>query len=260
VLLPKGQSHVLRDHAGSAVLPADEVFSGCPSKGGCQPGGLLKHGGGGALTVLISGCFTFEDAGSRNPLIAALPAVLHVRGDLGAPTHWLEASLQFVASEMASGQPGAQTVVSRLVDILLVQAVRAHLEQIGDAANGWLRALVDPQVGAALSAIHQQPEAPWTVESLAERAGMSRSGFAARFTQLVEEPPLTYLTDWRMQKASRLLRASASGLGDIAGRVGYETEAAFSKAFKRWAGMAPGAFRRVGPAGPQRAGAGLSAG
>jgi AraC-like DNA-binding protein len=111
---------------------------------------------------------------------------------------------------MASGEPGFETIVSRLADILVVQAVRAHLAQSGGGCKGWLRALVDPQIGRALSLIHEKPEDDWTVESLASKVGMSRSAFAARFAQLVEEPPLTYLTHWRMQKASRLLERSTT--------------------------------------------------
>jgi transcriptional regulator GlxA family with amidase domain len=177
--------------------------------------------------------------------VAALPPVVHVRGDDGTAIQWLEASLQFVACEMASGQPGAETVVRRLADILFVQAVRAHLAQSGEGAKGWLRALVDPQIGEALGLIHAKPEEPWTVELLASRVAMSRSAFAARFTQLAGEPPLSYLTRWRMDKATRLLRTSNASIGEVAARVGYDAEAAFSKAFKRRIGMAPGAYRRA---------------
>jgi AraC-like DNA-binding protein len=178
-------------------------------------------------------------------LFDSLPPVLHVKGDAGTTVRWLEANLQFVASEMASGEPGFETIVSRLADILVVQAVRAHLAQSGGGCKGWLRALIDPQIGRALSLIHEKPEDDWTVESLASKVGMSRSAFAARFAQLVEEPPLTYLTRWRMQKASRLLETSQAGVAEVAKRVGYDAEAAFSKAFKRWTGVAPGAYRRT---------------
>ena len=146
---------------------------------------------------------------------------------------------------MASGGLGFETIVSQLADILVVQAVRAHLAHGGGGCKGWLRALVDPQIGRALSLIHEKPEDDWTVESLASKVGMSRSAFAARFAQLVEEPPLTYLTRWRRQKASRLLETSPAGVAEVAKRVGYDAEAAFSKAFKRWIGVAPGAYRRA---------------
>jgi AraC-like DNA-binding protein len=245
VLLPHRQAHVLRDSRRTSAAPAEEVFAKCPkSTEGCQPGGIRRYGGGGALTTMVGGCFVFED-GDTNPLVASLPPVVHVKGDGGKAVQWLEASLQFVASEMASGQPGAETVVGRLADILFVQAVRAHLAQSADGTTGWLGAVVDPQIGGALGLMHEKPEEPWTVESLASRAAMSRSAFAARFAHLVGEPPLTYLTRWRMQKATRLLRSGRASIGDVASRVGYETEAAFSKAFKRWTGVAPSAYRRA---------------
>ena len=245
VLLPHGHGHALRDGRHSRAVPVSHVMRPCPKSGaGCQPGGVFQNQGDGPVTSLVGGCFLFEDGG-RTPLASALPAVIHIRGDGGSPVKWLETSLQFMASEMASGQPGAETVVSRLADILFVQAVRAHLAQSDHEASGWLRAIVDPQIGQALALIHQQPEASWTVESLASRVAMSRSAFAARFSELVEEPPLTYLTRWRMHRATRLLRTSPANVGEIAARVGYEAEAAFNKAFKRWIGVPPGAYRRV---------------
>lgn len=243
VVLPKGQAHVIRDSRRTRALPAAEVLKSCSNRQRCQPGGVFKYGGGGAGTTIVGGCFRVDDA-ANDPLIRSLPPIIHVRADRGTPVEWLEATLQFVASEMAAGQPGAATVVSRLADILFVHAVRAHLAEAGQRATGWLRALVDPQIGQALGFIHQQPEMGWTVESLAGRVGMSRSAFAARFMQLVEEPPLTYLTRWRMTKASRLLRVGRSSIGEISGQVGYEAEAAFSKAFKRWHGVAPGTYRK----------------
>jgi len=243
VVLPRGQAHVIRDSRRTRALPAADVLKSCTPHKTCQPGGVFQYGGGGARTTMVGGCFRVDDATS-NPLIRSLPPIIHVQGDGGTPVEWLEATLQFVAAEMASGQPGAETVVSRLADILFVQAVRAHLVQMRDHASGWLRALVDPQIGQALALIHEHPEEAWTVATLAERVGMSRSAFAARFTELAEEPPLTYLTRWRMTKASRLLRNGTSSLGEISGQVGYEAEAAFSKAFKRWHGIAPGMFRK----------------
>jgi AraC-like DNA-binding protein len=244
VLLPNAPPHVIRDSLATPPLPKAEVFESCRRSGGCQPGGILRYGGGGALTTIIGGVFQIENP-HRSPLLSALPSIIHIAGDGGNTIHWFESTLQFVASEMASGQPGAETIVGRLADILLVQALRAHLVQSGDHATGWLRALIDPKIGRALSLIHQQPERPWTVEALAFECGMSRSAFAARFTEFVLEPPLSYLTRWRMTKASRLLRSSTDSIGQVAGRVGYEAEAAFSKAFKRWNGLAPGTYRRT---------------
>ena len=150
-----------------------------------------------------------------------------------------------MACEAASGRPGARTVVSRLADILFIQIVRGFLSSTPVSHRGWLRALNEPQIGAALGLIHQDPRQPWTVAMLASKVGMSRSTFAGRFAELVGEPPLHYVTRWRMQRAASLLREGRATLADIADRVGYESEAAFSKAFKRWVGAAPGAYRRA---------------
>jgi AraC-like DNA-binding protein len=243
VLLPHGLAHSLRDSLSTPLVPAEQIFSGCPQRKDCQPGGVFAYGGGGALTTVVGGKIQFED-GANNPLLRALPPMIHVRGDNGTPMPWLETCLRFIATEMASGQPGASTIVSRLADILFVQAIRAHVLTRGDEAKGWLRALSDPQIGRALSMIHEHPGAPWSVESLAAEVAMSRSAFSARFSELVEEPPLTYLTRWRMQRASKLLRSSDETIAGVAAKVGYDAEAAFSKAFKRWLGTAPGAYRR----------------
>lgn len=238
----RGRS-ALRDSPASPLVPASDVLAASPQRRACQPGGVFCFGGGGALTSVIGGRIEVGSL-AHNPLLGALPPVVHVRGDHGAPASWLETTLQFISSEMHSGEPGASTVVSRLVDVLLVQAIRTYLVQSPASAGSWLRALVDPQIGRALSLIHEQPDAPWTVQTLAGRVAMSRSAFSARFRELVEEPPLTYLTRWRMARAARMLHLSNDSIGTVAGRVGYEAEAAFSKAFKRWNGVAPGEYRR----------------
>jgi AraC-like DNA-binding protein len=253
VFLPKGIPHAIKDSPATPALPVEKEFGSCDrAKEDAQPAGIVRYGGGGAATTLVAGYFSSEK-GAPNLLFDSLPPVVHVKGDGGTTVRWLEANLQFVASEMASGEPGFKTIVSRLADILVVQAVRAHLAQSGGGCKGWLRALIVPQIGRALSLIHEKPEDDWTVESLASKVGMSRSAFAARFAQLVEEPPLTYLTRWRMQKASRLLETSPACVAEVAKRVGYDAEAAFSKAFKRWIGVAPGAYRRMAEAGSRPA-------
>lgn len=244
VLVRKSVPHVMRDDPKTATLPVSEMLMHCPNRARCQPGGVFQFGGGGAVTTLVGGKFEIEDA-SDNPLLSSLPPVIHIRGDGGSTVQWLQSTLQFIAAEMASGMPGTETVVNRLADILLVQAVRAHLAENTERA-GWLKALIDPQIGQALAVMHQRPNAAWTVESLASEVAMSRSAFAARFSDLVEEPPLTYLTRWRMARATRLLRSGSVTIAEVASRVGYEAEAAFSKAFKRWTGLPPGAFRRNG--------------
>ncbi|MBK7586430.1 MAG: AraC family transcriptional regulator [Myxococcales bacterium] len=237
--LPHGHAHTLRDSPDTVARPLSEVVT----VGGACTGGVLKVGGNGAAATLVCGAFQFEDR-RHNPLLNVLPPLVLIRGEEGRAVHWLEPTLQFMACEAASGRPGAETVVSRLADILFIQIVRGFLASTPESQRGWLRALTEPQIGAALGLIHQDPREPWTVATLASKVGMSRSTFAGRFAELVGEPPLHYVTRWRMQRAASLLRDGKSTLADIADRVGYESEAAFSKAFKRWVGAAPGAYRR----------------
>ena len=243
VALPHGHAHALRDLPGSPIRPLTELVT-APS-GKCQSS--IITGGDGASATLVTGSFHFEDR-RNNPLLSVLPPVIVLPGELSRNVHWLEPTLKFIACEAASGRPGAQTVVSRLADVLFIQIVRGYLATLPPGASGWLGALGDAQIGSALSLIHQSPELDWTVQSLAARVAMSRSAFASRFARLVGEPPLAYVTRWRMQKAAGLLRQSSSTLADIAERVGYDSEAAFSKAFKRAVGSAPGAYRRAAKA------------
>jgi AraC-like DNA-binding protein len=157
----------------------------------------------------------------------------------------LHNTMQALASEMAEQAPGSDVVATRLAEILFIQALRAHIASgAGWRNKGWLRAIFDPQMGAALSAIHDSVNTPWTVESLAEAAGMSRSAFAARFKDLLGQTPLEYVTEWRMQKAMQLLEQRDKKLIDVARSVGYESDAAFSKTFKRLVDASPGEYRK----------------
>jgi len=239
VAIPHGLAHSIVDHPSTPPRGLQELL-GVDKK----PGPLsLEIGGRGAKTTLVCGKIEFEDP-VGHPLLAALPAVILLRGGSKSLVEWLDPTLRFIAAEAGSTRPGAQTVVSRLADVLFIQIVRAHLASAAPDSSGWLGALGDPQIGAALGLIHEDPAGPWTVQSLASSAGMSRSAFASRFNRLIGEPPLHYLTRWRMQKAQRLLRDGRVSLSDVATRVGYDSEAAFSKAFKRAVGAAPGAYRR----------------
>ena len=162
-----------------------------------------------------------------------------------AQTLALHATLQLLASEMAEPAPGSEVMVNRLADILFIQCVRAHIASSSEnCKSGWLRAIFDPKIGDALKAMHERVENPWTVETLAASAGMSRSAFALKFKELLGETPLAYLTDWRMYKATGLLQEDDRKLFEVAKSVGYDSDAAFSKAFKRVLGVAPREYRR----------------
>ena len=238
IFLPKGGPYSLRDALDSPVTPVDEITKHD------ENGAVCQFGGGGTPTSAIWGCFEFEDGG-RNPLLDSLPPMIHLTSEIGPNVQWLQSTLQFVASETASRLPGAETVANRLTDILFVHAIRAHISGCaahGCKANGWLRALADPKVGQALKIIHEAPHKPWTVDLLSQAVSMSRSAFAAHFTKLVGESPLRYVTSWRMKKATHML-VRDEPIAAIAHIIGYESDAAFGKAFKKHMGISPGEFR-----------------
>lgn len=195
------------------------------------------HGGSGERAVLLCGGATFDPP--DQPLVSCLPNFLHLTA---APE--LHAIGALMAQEARDPQPGGETVLTRLSDILLIHAVREWLEQSPLAREGWLGALRDEQIGRALAEIHRRPEQRWTVASLASLAHMSRSSFAERFTALVGETPMTYVTRRRMQLATHLLRESRLPTAEVAARVGYDSLPAFSRAYKRTLGQSPGAAHR----------------
>ena len=202
-----------------------------------------RIGGGGARMEYLCGAFEFDGVGAR-PLLAALPDVIHVPGEKGRMMPWVESHLQSVACELTSGRPGADMVIARLSEVLFVQAVRAHLADLPPDAVGWTAAAGDAHVSHALALVHREPARDWTIASLGSAVGLSRSSFAARFHAVMGQPPLAYLTTWRMHRARAYLRDPANSIAQIAERVGYASAAAFTAAFKRETGTAPGAWRR----------------
>jgi AraC-like DNA-binding protein len=186
------------------------------------------------------------DKPSLKPVTQLLPRLILVKAEQ-ARTLALHSTLQLLAAEMAEQAPGSEVVADRLAEVLFIQTLRAHIASASETCRQpWLRAIFDPQIGTALKAIHENVNGPWTVESLAETAGMSRSAFALRFKELLGQTPLDYVTDWRMQKALRLLKEEDKKLVEVAQSVGYESDAAFSKAFKRIVGLTPGEYRQTG--------------
>jgi AraC-like DNA-binding protein len=185
----------------------------------------------------------------QHPLLAALPA-LFVTDLRGRPcAEWAETSFRYAARERAARRPGSQNILSRLSEMLFVEAVRGHIEELAGDATGWLAALRDPSLSRALLALHMRLEHPWTTEELANAACLSRSAFAEKFTNTVGLPPMSYLTRWRMLLAGQRLRESSDTIAQVAGTVGYESEFTFSRAFRREMGMAPGAWRKAGDGG-----------
>jgi AraC-like DNA-binding protein len=240
VVVPHGTGHTLTDSLATRARPLLEIAGRRSSDGGCT---VLRAGGGGAETQLVCGSFRFERR-EAHPLVELLPPVIHLRPAETPAAEWLEATLRFLTWETRETRPGTETIVSRLTDVIFVQVLRAWIESLPEGRGGWLGALRDRQVGAALALVHRSPERDWTNAALAKAVGMSRSRFAARFTALVGEPPLAYVSRWRLETAAGLLQDGAFSLGEIAQRVGYDSEAAFSKAFRRRFGTPPGAYRR----------------
>lgn len=245
VLLPQGGPCSLRDRPETVAVPIHHILARAgktPCARASATSCVFNYGGGGAAVSLISGCLEFENP-SASPLVESLPPMIHIRGDQGEPVQWMASTLQFLASESASMLPGAEAIRNHLAEILFVQAIRTHIAANGRHPPGWLRALADPDIGKALRDMHERPELPWTVESLARGVSLSRSAFASRFRTLVGVPPLTYLTRWRMHKAAQLLRYEKTSVARAARTVGYQADSSFGKAFKRHTGSAPGEFR-----------------
>lgn len=200
---------------------------------------FLRTGGGGAVTYLTCGVVRVDHVASER-LVAQLPPLLLVDSWDAVTDGWLQSTLRFIAQETQHTRFGGETILTHLADILVIQAIRAWLETAPEAQQGWLAAARDPQIGKALTAIHQQPGAAWSVANLARHVGMSRSGFSARFTELVGDSVKSYLTQWRMALAKKRLASASVPLIQVAEEFGYGSEAAFSRAFKRVFGVSPG--------------------
>ncbi len=237
-LLPGGDGHTMSDDPRTPARPIGELLEDSPAR----ETKILEIPGGGPRTSILCGTFTFEQS-AVHPLVALLPRLVLVQAESTDRAEWVAGVLRLIATEVAAERPGSQVVLTRLADVLMVHALRVHIES--DAgAPGWLSGLRDPQVARAIGLIHESPGQVFTVAELAAEVGMSRSGFFARFSELVGEPPTRYATRWRMHLAAQALTREGASLGEVASRIGYSTEGAFSKAFKRFTGMAPGEYRR----------------
>jgi len=239
-VLPQGDAHVLSSAPGMRAAPDMSKFARRTT-----PLPLVYElGGGGPERARLVCGFLGCDERPFNPLLSALPPVIHLSAAGSDGTHaWLTVLLNIAVRESGSARAGAENVLARLSELMFVEAVRRYLEALPPAQTGWLAGLRDPVVGHALAALHGGASEPWTVERLARVVGVSRSVLAERFTEMVGQPPMQYLALWRMQLASRLL-AEGGQVAEVAGAVGYESEAAFSRAFKKLVGQAPATWRR----------------
>jgi AraC-like DNA-binding protein len=249
VILPHGGEHVLASAPGIERTPFKQVLR---QNGRSetwtretpigQPLEIQFGDPAGVVARVVSGVFAFRDV-RRNPILEGLPGVIHLPGAQGRGPAWLESSLRLLLDEAFSAAPGSTTVAQRVADILFVQAVRAFLSSTPASTGGWLRGLTDPQVAKALARVHSAPEVALTLPGLAKDVGLSRTVFAQRFRMLVGESVMAYVARRRMHVAAGLLGSTDLSLAEIAARVGYDSDVAFSKAFKRWSGEAPGRYR-----------------
>jgi AraC-like DNA-binding protein len=239
VVIPRGAPHVIADHPATRALALDDVVQ----RSGYDGEGVLVFGGDGdpsAQTELICGHFSFEQ-GADHPLLRALPDHLRVCSALRQQHLWLDQTMSLLTRLMFSSSPGIRASVIRLSEVLFVEMVRAYTDR--DPALGRvLAAMFDRRIGKALQLIHRHPERPWTVERLGRAVAMSRSRFAERFQAQLDCTPMHYLTQWRLQKARRLL-ASGASVQQVAAQVGYASSATFSRAFTRHFGHSPRALR-----------------
>jgi AraC-like DNA-binding protein/mannose-6-phosphate isomerase-like protein (cupin superfamily) len=241
VLLPSAAPHVVRSGKEALVVPFDSWLQAHP----IDRRGATRHAGPGAATRVTGGFFSVDPL-RINPLFGALPPLIHLRGDDARVRESLAPTLRLIEREIAAGALGARTVLRRLADVLFIQAVRLHADD-GNASAGWLRGLAEPRVGRALTLLHERYAEPWTLESLAREAGTSRTLLAVRFRELVGEPPMAYLARWRITRAANLLHGARQPLARIAEQVGYQSDAVFSKAFRRLTGNSPREWRRLAP-------------
>jgi AraC-like DNA-binding protein len=237
LLFPGNDGHTLGNAQGLKPVSPGDLMQPSADGGPAR----ISHGGGGAATHIICGFLGSEE--TYNPLIAALPRVLRLDLRQGMARDWIEASVLFAANELAAGRMASSNVLSRLSETLLVEAVRQYSSTLADGSGSWLNGVKDPQIGRALALLHHKLDAPWSAESLAKEVAMSRSAFTERFTTLVGMPPIRYLTVWRMQTAKQHLREKRAPIARLAHSVGYESEEAFSRAFKREFGVSPAQWR-----------------
>ncbi|HET6567375.1 MAG TPA: AraC family transcriptional regulator [Rhodothermales bacterium] len=259
VILPQGDVHIMSSRPDITPRPIGTLIPSFASDG--IPN--LHYGDGGAVTRFVCGYLECDQR--FNPLIGALPPLFFVRPGrdgswLGpdeksspgepivvhtAANDWLDRTLHYLAEEAMGERPGSPAMLTRLTEILFVEVVRRYTQQLPAEQTGWLAGVRDPEVGRALRLLHKQPGRNWTVDLLARETGLSRSALARRFTDLLGEPPILYLTGWRMQLAKRLLQEPALSIPQVAEEVGYTSEAAFNRAFKRCVGKPPGIWREA---------------
>lgn len=241
-LLPGGAAHLIGSGTGHAPV---ELQHAVPVK--LPELAPVRYGGDGEMTLLACGWFAYE-SGGPNPLLDALPPLLHVVLGNRPAGAWVEQSVRYALQEAAAGQPGSSVIAAKVAESMFVETLRAYLECLPAQESGWLAGVRDANVGRCLALMHAQPGRDWTLQALAREAHVSRSVLAQRFSELLGMPPMQYLKRWRLASAARMLNGERANIGQIAQAVGYESEASFSRAFKSEFGMPPGSWRNAGRA------------
>ena len=238
VLLPYGDGHLLSGRAPAEPVPVSRLLPPPP----WQDFLVVKHGGQGETTSIICG-FVQCDELLFHPILRHLPLLLHVSPDASPADRWLATTIRHTAQEATEPSPGSRNMLPRLTELLFVEILRKHMRGLTDDEVGWFAAFNDEIAGAALQCLHTAPFDAWSIEKLASRVGVSRTVLADRFKHFLDQPPMQYLTHWRLQFAAKELKAGQRPLKAIAEEAGYESEAAFSRAFKRYFGLPPGEWR-----------------
>ncbi|BEU21179.1 AraC family transcriptional regulator [Paraburkholderia terrae] len=246
VLLPRGSEHVLCSSPDVPPIPMAQLMSNAGAHPQLNTPLTFTAGGNGPVTEMYTAIIGFREA-KRNPFLSVLPPVIHIHADDPAVPAWLTATMQAFIQESMNCDLGWAIAAARLADVLVVHLLRAYIAHAKEHDFGWLRAMHDVHLVKALALIHRDPSKAWTVDDLAAEAGMSRSRFSARFLELVGETPIAHLTSYRMFLAAGKLMHGHANLAEVAQSVGYASDKAFTRAFRRWSGMPPKAYGRSTP-------------
>ena len=239
VLIPRNDLHLMGSDLSLAPVAGSDIIQP-PTNGGLYS---IHHGGTGGRTRMVCGFLGCASA-EGNPVIAALPSVFKLNVAESGAAEWIRSTFQYAAGEVSAGRPGSETVLAKLSELLFVEGVRRYAEALPDGQTGWFAGLRDPHVARALALLHGDITRRWTVDDLGREVALSRSALADRFIRLIGVPPMHYLASWRMQVATQKLRNTSASLAQVAEIVGYDSEAAFSRAFKKAFGVAPATWRR----------------
>jgi AraC-like DNA-binding protein len=238
VVFPHGDSHIVGNGARVEPLDMEPDLHRILSQGLK----IARGGGGGEVTRFVCGYMCCDPQLSR-VFLAGLPAIFKVNVRNGEAGRWLENSIRFSVDQADASRAGGEAVMAKLSEVLFIETLRRYISELPPTQTGWLAGVRDPEVGKALALLHRQPARPWTIADLAQEVGLSRSVLAARFRHYLGEPPIAYLTGWRLQLAAQMLKSSSRSVAEIAAEVGYESEAAFNRAFKRAHLIPPARFR-----------------